>query len=120
VLQVFRHPGDPHQGRRGGMGSAGDGRTPGAHQARRQGGRQRPPAPLQRGWVAPELRLARDKIRWLVIFGRPPMWAGGPSITPFERALANERTELGRYRLERLPVGDKLPAVFRVRSRAGP
>jgi hypothetical protein len=48
------------------------------------------------------------------------MWAGGPSITLFERALANDRTELGRYQLERIRQDDKLPALFRVRPKAEP
>lgn len=72
------------------------------------------------GEAAVEAALAHYQVRWLVIFGRPPMWAGRQSVALIERALANEHTDLGRYRLERVPLDEKLPAVFRVHPKATP
>jgi hypothetical protein len=68
----------------------------------------------QNGDAAIEAVLARYQVRWMVIFGAPPWWCSGESCTLFNRLLSTERTDLGRFRLERIPVDAMLPAVFRV------
>jgi hypothetical protein len=58
--------------------------------------------------------LERYPVRWMVIpsFSR----SGGRSRPLLDRIVSAERTELGRFRLERVPVAGVKAAVFRVSS----
>jgi hypothetical protein len=70
------------------------------------------------GEAAIEAVLERYHIRWLVIAGNPPLWHTGRSLDTLRDVLAGKRTDVGRFRLEHVPIdvpADRLN-VYRVQS----
>jgi hypothetical protein len=70
------------------------------------------------GEAAIEAVLDRYRVRWMVIAGNPPLWVWGGSTETLRDVLAGKKTDVGRFRLERLPID--VPAerlnVYRVWS----
>jgi hypothetical protein len=70
------------------------------------------------GEAAIEAVLERYHVRWLVIAGNPPLWHVGGSLNTLRDVLAGKKTNVGRFRLEHVPID--VPAqrlnVYHVRS----
>jgi hypothetical protein len=70
------------------------------------------------GEAAIEAVLDRYRVRWMVIAGNPALWVWGGSTETLRDVLAGKKTDVGRFRLERVPIDvpDERLNVYRVRS----
>jgi hypothetical protein len=67
------------------------------------------------GEAAIEAVLARYQVRWLVLFGAHGAWGARRSSATLNRVTSADRSVLGRFQLERVPVDGVSVVLYRVR-----